>query len=520
MKRFAKLISLALCVVMLLSACGGPGSSSTPAGPGTSGSSPAQPAAQSKNELKVAIRAEPSTLDPHNSTALANFAVQRVVFDTLVVQDENGDIIPGLAESWEVMDELTIRFHLRSGVHFSNGAEFTAEDVLFSLQRATTEKGSASMFSSFDAENTEIIDPLTIDIRVKQPFAAIYNYLASARGDIICKSALEEMGAEAYGRSPVGTGPFVLTEWKTGDSLELTRNEDYWGDKPAYEKLTIRVITEAANRSIELETGGVDIIYDVAANDVERLEANDKVKVVSGPGYKFSYITMNMSMAPFDDIRVREALVLALDMPTIVNVAYGSSAAVADSLMAPTVFGYAKIGPYAYNPDRAKELLAEAGYAGGLEVTVMLNEDRNFIDVMEVAQNMWRSVGVETDIQIMDQATLLSKAANGEVPMGVTNSTPTTGDPDHALMIWPTSYKSFLRNSNTKIDEYLEAGKAAYDPDERAAIYKEAMEYMWQQYNLIPICFTNSVYAVAANVENFECHPGNTPNLAKVTFGS
>lgn len=519
MKRFAQFVSLVLCTTMLLSACGGkPGNPSTSGTASTPGTSSATPGTSSKNELKVAIRAEPSTLDPHNSTALANFAVQRVVYDTLVVQDRNGEIVPGLAESWEVIDELTIRFHLRSGVKFSNGAELTAEDVLFSLQRATTEKGSASMFSSFDAENSEVIDPLTIDIRVKQPFAAIYNYLASARGDIICKGALEEMGAEAYGCSPVGTGPFVLTEWKTGDSLVLTRSENYWGSKPAYEKLTVRVITEAANRSIELETGGVDIIYDVAANDVERLESNDKVKVVSGPGYKFSYITMNMSMAPFDDIRVREALILALDMPTIVNVAYGNSATVADSLMAPTVFGYSKIGPYEYNPERAKQLLAEAGYANGLQVTVMLNEDRNFIDVMEVAQNMWRDVGVETDIQIMDQATLLSKAANGEVPMGVTNSTPTTGDPDHALMIWPTSYKSFLRNSNTKIDEYLEAGKAAYDTTERAAIYKEAMEYMWQQYNLIPICFTNAVYATGVDVENFVCHPGNTPNLAEVTF--
>ena len=292
------------------------------------------------------------------------------------------------------------------------------------------------------------------------------------------------------------------------------------GDAPAYDKLTFRIITEAANRTIELETGGVDIIYDVSSSDVPRLEENPNVKIVSGPGYKFSYITMNMEMAPYDDIRVREALVLSLDMASIVKTVYGDSAELADSLMAPTVFGYSKIGPYPYDPEKAKELLAEAGYADGLEITVMLNEDRDFINVVEIAQNMWKEVGITTNIEIMDQATLLSKAAEGTVSMGVTNSTPTTGDPDHALMIWPTTYDSFLRNNNTKIDEYLAAGKAAYDETERAAIYKEAMEYMWQQYNLIPICFTNAIYGTGADVENFECHPGNTPNLAKVTFAS
>lgn len=521
MKRSCKLLTAVLCAAILLTACSGASPSSSLAQPSPAAASISQAAPTPvKDSLKVAIRAEPSTLDPHNSTALANFAVQRMVYDTLVAQDESGNIIPCLAEKWEVMDDLTVRFFLRKGVLFSNGDELKAEDVRYSLQRATAERGSASMFSSFDGENTAVVDDYTVDVKVKQPFAAVYNYLASSRGDILCKRAMEEMGAEAYARNPVGTGSFILENWKTGDSLHLVRNDNYWGSKPAYQELTFRVITEAANRAIELETGGVDIIYDVDASDVNRLNENPKINVVSGPGYKFSYITMNMSMKPYDDIRVRQALVESLDMQAIVNAVYGNSAALADSLMAPTVFGYSKIGPYAYNPEHAKELLAQAGYQNGLSVILMTNEDRSFMNVAEAAQNMWASVGVTTDIQISDQATLLAKAADGQVPMGITNSTPTTGDPDHALMIWPTTYKSFLRNSNTKIDDYLAAGKSTYDVAKRAAIYKEAMEYMWTQYNLIPICFTNAVYATGADVKNFECHPGNTPDLAKVTFAA
>lgn len=501
-----RLLVLFLCAIMLFStAC-------------SSGQSNDVNKDSSKDELRVAIRAEPSTLDPHNSTALANFAVQRVVYDTLVAQDENGQIVPCLAEKWEVIDDLTIRFYLRDNVYFSNGEKLTAEDVRYSLQRATQERGSASMFSAFDGEGTAVVDELTVDVKVKYPFAPIYNYLASSRGDIINKKAMEEMGAEAYGRNPVGTGAFILKDWITGDSLVLERNEKYWGDKPAFSKLVYRVITEPANRAIELETGGVDIIYDVASNDVARLSENNKTKVISGPGYKFSYITMNMSLEPFNDIRAREALVISLNMSDIVDSVYKGSAKLADSLMAPTVFGYKKVGPYEYNPERAKQLLAEAGYANGLKVILMTNEDRNFMDVAEIAQNMWKEVGIETEVQIMEQATLLSKAAEGTVTMGITNSTPTTGDPDHALMPWPSAYKSFLRIDNTKIDEYLLKGKSTYETSEREKVYNEAMEYMWTQYNMIPICFTDAIYAAAEYVENLECHPGNTPNLAKVTF--
>lgn len=471
-----------------------------------------------KDTLLVAIRAEPSGLDPHNSTSLANFALQRVIFDTLVEQNEKGEIVPALAERWEVLNDKTVRFHLRKDVKFSNGEPLKAEDVRYSLERSTKERGSASMFSAFDGKNITVVDDYTVDVKVKYAFAPIYNYLSSSRGDIISKNAMEKMGKEAFARKPVGSGPFILKDWITGDSLKLERNESYWKAKPAFKNLTFRIITEAANRAIELETGGVDVIYDVAASDAKRLASNKKVKLISGPGYKFSYITMNMSMKPFNDIRVREALVISLNMKNIVDSVYQGSAKLADSLMAPTVFGYKKVGPYPYDPERAKKLLADAGYGSGLKVSLMTNDDRNFINVAEIAQNMWRTIGIATDVQIMEQATLLSKAAKGTVSMGITNSTPTTGDPDHALMPWPSTYKSFLRISNPKIDEYLLAGKSTYDPEKRRQIYGEALQYMWTQYNMIPICFTDAVYAVADGVENFECNPGNTPNLAKVTF--
>jgi peptide/nickel transport system substrate-binding protein len=482
------------------------------------GNSVIQAAAKDTDTFVVAIRAEPSTLDPHNSTALANFAVQRVVYDNLVEQNADGAIQPALAERWEVMDDLTVRFYLRDGVFFTNGEKLTAEDVRYSLERATKQRGSASMFSAFDGEKTAVVDERTIDIKMKYPFAPIYNYLASSRGNIICKKAIEEMGADKYARNPVGTGPFILEKWISGDSLVLKANKSYWGQKPAYETLIYRVITEHANRSIELETGGVQAIFDVSDNDIPRLEKNPKIKVVQGPGYKFSYITMNMSIPPYDNIKVREALTISLNMPAIVKAVYQGGAKLADSLMAPSVFGYSKVGPYAYDPERAKTLLAEAGYENGLKVTIMTNEDRNFINVAEIAQNMWKKIGVETDIQIMEQATLLSMAAEGKVTMSITSSTPTSGDPDHALMPWPSTYKSFLRIDNPKIDEFLTKGKSTYDTSERKKVYAEALAYMWTQFNMIPICFTDVVYATADNVENFECHPGNTPNLAKVTF--
>ncbi|MEA4934641.1 MAG: ABC transporter substrate-binding protein, partial [Lawsonibacter sp.] len=256
MKKTVRLAAFMLAMVLMLTACGTSGGNGSASG-STTGASSAD--ATSANTLRVVLNSEPSNLDPHNNTRLTAWAVQEEIFDKLVTKDENGNIQPDLASSWKQIDDLTWQFKLRDDVTFHDGSKLTSADVVFSFQRACSASGSQTFFFQFDPDNIKAVDDYTVNVATKQPFAAVLNYLASARGAILCKSAVESMGDEAYGRAPVGSGPYKVDNWTTGNSIVLTRNDNYWGDKPACSKIEFRFITEATNRAIELETGGADI---------------------------------------------------------------------------------------------------------------------------------------------------------------------------------------------------------------------------------------------------------------------
>lgn len=285
MKKTGKLAALMLSTVLALTACGtsGGGGSTSASSAGSSAV-----ASASADTLRVVLNSEPSNLDPHNNTRLTAWAVQEEIFDKLITKEEDGSIQPDVATSWEQVDDLTWQFKLRNDVTFHDGSKLTAADVVFSLQRACGASGSKTFFVQFDPDNIKAVDDYTVNVVTKQPFAAVLNYLASARGAILCKAAVESMGDEAYGRAPVGSGPYKVESWTTGSSILLARNEAYWGDKPACSKIDFRFITEAANRAIELETGGADIVYSLATNDADRLKDTDGVQVVSGPAYQFT----------------------------------------------------------------------------------------------------------------------------------------------------------------------------------------------------------------------------------------
>lgn len=491
------------------------GNSQSGGGQNGSGS---QSGGQLKDSLSVALKAEPGNIDPHGNTQLVSFAIQREIFNTLVQKDENGNIVPELAESWEVLDDTTIRFHLRDDVYFHNGEKMTAEDVRFSIARATEGKGSKTLFVNFDGENTKVVDDTTVDIKLKAPFAAALNYLTSSRGDILSKKAVEELGDEEFGRQPVGTGPFKFKEWKSGVSVELERNEEYWGEKPSYSKLTFKFITEAANRAIELETGGVDIAYDISPNDVSRLEDSPECQIVQGQGYKFTYITLNMQDEYLKNQKVREALSIAVDMPSLVDAVYSGTAVVADSVMNPNMFGYVSIGQNEYNVEKAKTLLAEAGYPDGFTISMKTNDDKQFIAVLEIVQNMWKEIGVTGEIQSYEQASYLDMAKAGEVQVGMSSTTATTGDPDNALFYLDQGYKGHFQPNDDKIAGLLADGRGEYDESKRAAVYEELEHYIWDQHYMIPVCYTNVIYGTGKNVENLPCDPGTTPDLSKVNI--
>ncbi|WP_125142694.1 ABC transporter substrate-binding protein [Clostridium transplantifaecale] len=470
-----------------------------------------------KDEVIAVLKGEPSNIDPHGNTELVAMTTQVQIFETLVKKDEEGNIVPGLAESWEQIDDKTIRFKLRDNVYFHNGEKLTAEDVAYTIKRATEKPSSASIFASFDADNTKAVDELTVDVTTKAPFAAVYNYLTSTRGGIVSKKAVEEMGDDQFGRSPVGTGPFAFDSWVSGTNITLKRNDNYWGEKPAYSTLTLKFITETANRALEIESGNADIVLDPDTGDLDRLAETDGLKVVSGDSYGMSYIVFSMDDEVLGDVRIRQALSMALDLDSLVETVYGSYATVSESVMPSTVFAYKSQGKHEYNIEKAKELLEEAGYADGLTIELNLPNGSEQQNIGVIAQNMWKEIGVTANISTASTSEIIAAGRRGDNQVTIMAATYSTGDPGHALADFDTRSDGFFRPVDKKIDELLDKGSAAYDSKERAAVYEELQDYIYHQYYMIGVANKTVNYVITDQVENFYCDPGNIPSFAGVT---
>jgi peptide/nickel transport system substrate-binding protein len=432
-----------------------------------------------KDTLVVALSDEPNNLDPHNVGLISAGQVQEEIFNKLLYRDTKGDLHPELATSWEQTDDKTIVFHLRDDVFFHNGEKLTAEDVRYTIQRATELPQSASLFKSFDGKNTRVIDDLTVEVKLKAPFAAALNYLATTRGFIVSKKAVEELGIDEFGRHPVGSGPFRFIRWEKGDRFILEAYDKYWGSRPGYKHFIARIIPDPSVQAIELESGGVDLLLSVSPIDYQRLHDNPKIITYAAPGYTHEMLQFNMRSEKFADKRIRQALTYALDIPAIVRAVYGDLGVPADSIFSSEIFAHISIGPVKRDVSKAKTLLVEAGFPDGFSAEITVPDGKTTLSMLEIAQAMWKEAGIEVTITPYDQATMKDRNAAGLTQFGRSNFTATTGDPDHAMANWAIGYLGVFNANDEYIDGKMAEGRAEYDPEKRAAIYAELQKYCW-----------------------------------------
>ena len=255
---------------------------------------------------------------------------------------------------------------------------------------------------------------------------------------------MEEMGEDAHGRAPIGTGPYIFTEWVAGDHVTVTRNENYWGEKPSLKSVIYRFISDSSIRAIELESGGVDIIYTVGPEDYDRLDENPEIVALSGPGYTHEILQMSMEAEEFSDIRIREAMNIALDVPAIVQAVYGDMGVAADSVMSSEIFGHKSIGPIKRDIERAKQLVIDAGYPNGFDCEITVAEDRQTKNMLEIAQAMWKEAGINVMITTYDQATIRERNAAKLTRFGRSRFNASSGVPDHAMSTWAIGYAGIL----------------------------------------------------------------------------
>lgn len=478
-----------------------------------------------RDTLMVGVAADPSSLDPHIGISSASLNAMNPVFETLTRYDENGEIIPLLAESWEQLDDLSWKFNLRKGVKFHNGEEMKASDVVFSFKRATSPLGArvSYIMNAFDPNGLEIVDDYTVIIRTYKPFSPIIGYLPYSGAFIVSEKAITE-NPDGVATNPIGTGPFKFVEWEKNVKLTYVRNEDYWGEKPSYKNLIIRNIVEANSRVIELETGGIDIAYDIPSNDIERIESNKNTKIVRRSSNGFNYLGMNTSKEPFNNVEFRRAIDLAIDEESIVKAVFRGTAVYTPGPVTPKqkYFDDSDILPR-YNKEEAIKKLEELGIEKGAKFSIHVVDNKARIDTATIIQNQLKEVGIELEIKVLESGTFYDVLQTGEAEFfisgwgGVGFPEPDNNiyGPIHSSQIPSNNYCFY---SNPELDNLLDSSRYTKDGPEREIIIKDIQKLLRSETPYITIENFEQVAGIRSDVKGFVPTPASNHFVHKVYF--
>lgn len=462
--------------------------------------------------LTVANRGEPATLNPYTHSDSPSHLASRQLYDTLVYNNEiEGIIEPRLAERWEQIDDLTIRFYLRKDVVSHAGDPVTANDVKFSIMLGKESTQKAYIWRPFNCDACKVIDDYTVDVVTKEPYAPALMLLSTDGASIICEKSYKDAGSpEEYDRNPKGgTGPYVLKEWIAGDRIVYEANENYWGEKPYFKKLVIRNISDDTTRALALESGDIDICQDILPAQVKKLDENPDIDIVKWPSLSTTILGLNCQHKPLNDIRVRKALRYALDIPGMVDIAYSGQRTPADGPFTPAMTVYAppkEDEKYTQDIEKAKELLVEAGYPDGFTIKLWTNENQARIDLCEMIQNAWAKIGVKTEVQIMEFATFISRLDAGEHDAYMLGWGPVANDGDfiHDTFYSTSPYHdNMAAYKNARFDEIVDAARIEFDPEKRKEYYAEVQSIMRKDLPWLPIDFAGYIIGTRATLSGY-----------------
>ena len=472
-------------------------------------------------------------LDPALEEDGESFKVCDNIYDTLVqYKDESTELEPGLATNWESStDGLIWTFHLRKGVTFHDGTPFNAEAVLFSLNRQHDDthpfhKVGGSYIYWIATGLAEIVDKIiavddyTVQIHLKTAYAPFIYTIAITPFSIVSPTAVQKWG-DAFSNNPVGTGPFKFVRWDRGDKIVLEANDTYWGGPPLLDRVILRSIPDNSVRLIELQQGNIHAMEFPNPDDFQQIRDDDTLELLSQPGMSIGYLAMNMDKSPFDILNVRLAINHAINKSAIIEYLYQGLGIPAKNPIPPTLWGYDdSIEDYAYDPELAKKLLAEAGYPNGFETTLWaLPVPRPYIPdgraLAEVLQSELRNVGIETKIVTFDWGTYLEKTKNGEHDIAMLGWSADLGDPDNFLYFLlskssaekPAGNIAFYRSD--EMQAVLEQARATSDREKRISLYQEAQRIFHKDVPWVPLAHAKQILVINKKVKNLKLQPLN-----------
>lgn len=458
----------------------------------------------------VAVEDEPDTVD-FQCTSI-HYTVAQNVFNRLVEMenDENGDmeILPSLAESWEISEDgREYTFHLRKGITYSNGSPLTSSDVQYTFTRLLThpdscnqdivdiiagaaalEKGESGILEGF-----RIIDDLSFVVTLEEPFEAFLACLSMPAASILDMETTTEAG-DRFGTDPewtVGTGSFIMWQWTPGDGMLLRANKDCWMGAPKCEGLDLRFITDSTEITRLFDNGQIDVLdLDEAGNAAEFYIHGEKYKdrLYKVQRIGITYIALNESIEPLNDVRVRKAMQMALNRSSLLAAVYGDSGYVENGIFPHGLYGYNPDLPeIPYDPEAAKELLEEAGYPNGFDLTVSINSasTRWELSVMRLAASMWDKIGIRASVDVINESDFMSLRKSGQLACYTAQWMADFNDPDNFIYTFygnenNTSYRS-LCYPRKDVMERVQKARTISDRDARIREYNELERIIVQE---------------------------------------
>lgn len=496
-------------------------------------------------ELRIGLASEASSADPHFHNLGPNNQLRRNVFESLVNTDEAQQLSPLLAESWAPIDETRWQFNLRKDVKFSDGSTFDAYDVIYTVCRIPGVPDSPSLLSTYTKAiaDFEVVDPHTLIVHTADPYPLLPTEF-STFGIISAKAngvdgpsipfspdgcgELNYPATQAFNdtSAAIGTGPFLLESFRRGESVTLVRNADYWGDQAPWEKVTMLPLTSAGPRVAALIAGDVDLIENPPLQDLERLRGDASLRVAQGISNRVIYIHFDHEQVPspmitgtdgknpLQDIRVREAMSIAVNRDAIVDRIMGGVAVAAGELLPPGMFGAHAEGdlpPNAFDADRARALLAGAGYPNGFGITLGTPNDR-YINDAQVAQavaQMWARIGIPTEIDASTASTFFSRRNAQEFSVYLAGWGAGTGEmssPLKALLATLDKTRGYGgtnagRYSNPAMDDLLTEALRTVDDTAREELLRRASRVAMEDFAIIPLHYEVSPWAMKATLD-------------------
>lgn len=485
--------------------------------------------ASATGTIRIAQTLSHNSLNPGEASGLSDSSVIRTMYEGLVGFTD-GVLVPELATSWQANDDATaITFELRQGVKFQDGTPFNAQAVkdYYDWVLDPNSKAARGRSTLSGISNIEVLGEYTVRLDLSEPNGAFIFVLGTSNARIASPTSITTYG-DTVGKHPVGTGPFTFVSWTEGQSIVVKKNPDYWGDPAKVDQLEFVMVNNAATRVAMLQSGEVQFIEDLPPQLVDTVKADPKLEVVPTKTNFLRILQLNTTKEPFTDVRVRQAMNYAIDKEQLVNVVFKGYATVMTAPIAETVFGYSEQPAYTYDPERAKQMLADAGYPDGFSFKVLTFTGDEYRTAGQVLQQMFSQVGIKMTLDQQERGALVDQIFKpideNPTEAALVGATASTSDADLALTFsfakqsFPPAANNWSFYTDDRVEQLLKAGRSTGDQAARQKDYAEADSIIWQAAPWVFLYSPDAIAGRAANVTGVAFAPDKTVDARRAAY--